>query len=265
MTALAAARTLLFAPGDDEHKLRKALESGADAVVADLEDGVPAERKQLARETLLRVLGDPAPCARLIRVASADDLAVVDELRPDAVVVPKATFETVAGLHAGAPVVALVETAAGLRDAFAVAALAQVEALMLGTLDLAAELRIDPVNRPALRYARSHVVVASAAAGIRAPFDGVHTAIGDADGLRAEAAEARALGFGGKACIHPAQLATVAAAFAPEPAEVEWARAVLAAFAEAGGAVASLDGEMIDRPVVARAQGILDHAEGSDA
>ena len=259
------ARSLLFAPGDDEDKLRKALVSGADGVIADLEDGVVAARKEAARAIVLRVLAAPAGCARLVRVGSADDAPLVTSLDVDAVVVPKATAESVAALGPeGPPIVAIVETAAGLRSAFDVASLPRVEALMLGTLDLAAELGFAPAGGRELLYARSKLVVDSAAAGIRAPFDGVHPDVRDEAGLIAEVTEARALGFGGKACIHPAQLGVVVAGFAPTAEELDWARSVVDVFDRAtatGAGVATLDGAMVDLPVVLRARRLLEQAE----
>src|SRR2546421_6390546 len=204
---LAHLRSLLFAPGSDERKLRSALTSGADAVVADLEDAVVPARKDAARELVARVRPP------LVRVNGADtswfagDLALVRSLELDAIVLPKATPEAVAALgSSGPPVVAIVETAAGVRTTYEIASAPRVAALILGAVDLGAEVGLEP-RRDGLEllYARSKIVFDSVAAGIRAPFDVVHLDVRDDDGLEAEGRLARSLGFGGKVCIHPAQ------------------------------------------------------------
>jgi citrate lyase subunit beta/citryl-CoA lyase len=267
-------RSLLVAPGNDERKLLKALESGADAAVADLEDAVVPAEKETAREVVGAVFGsthDGVP-ARLVRVNGAGtpyfaaDLEVVAGLPLDGLVLPKATPQAVAALgQSGPPVVAIVETAAGVRAAYEVAASPRVAALMLGAVDLAAEVGIEP--RPdglELLYARSKLVFDSAAAGIRPPFDVVHLDVRDDEGLEEECRLARSLGLLGKACIHPAQVPVVERAFAASDAEVEWARSVVDAFEAAeqdGAGVLALDGAMVDLPVVTRARRILSEAE----
>lgn len=189
------------------------------------------------------------------------------ELDLAAVVLPKATPEAVAELdREGPPVVAIVESALGLRLAHETAAAPRVAALLLGAADLGAELRLEP--RPdglEILYARSKVVADSAAAGIRPPFDVVHLDVRDLPGLEASARFARSLGFRGKACIHPDQVPVVNRVFAPEAADVEWARRVVDAFEqgerEGRGAVA-LEGTMVDLPVVERARKVLAEAKG---
>jgi citrate lyase beta subunit len=272
---LSHVRSLLFAPGSDEHKLRGALESGADAVVADLEDAVaPAEKgaaRELVRETLGTTLEGPGPVT-VVRVNAADtpyfadDLAMVDELAPQAIVLPKATPEAVSALGGqGPPVIAIVETAQGLRLAYETACAPRVAALILGAVDLGAEVGLEP--RPdglEILYARSKVVLDSVAAGIRAPFDIVHLDLDDDKGLEADCRLGRSLGFRGKACIHPAQVPIVNRIFAPSEAEVEWARRVVGAYEQSlgeGRGVLALDGAMVDLPVVARARRILAEAE----
>ena len=210
---------------------------------------------------------------RVVRINGAgtpwfeDDLAAARELPLDALVLPKATPDSVAALGTdGPPVIAIVETALGLRLAYETASSPGVAALMLGAADLGAELGWEP--RPdglELLYARSKVVADSAAAGIRGPFDVVHLDTRDDEGLEAAARFARSLGFRGKACIHPAQVSVVNQVFLPEADSVAWAERVLDA-AERGeregrGAVA-LDGEMIDAPIVHRARRILSDAKG---
>jgi citrate lyase beta subunit len=201
-----------------------------------------------------------------------DDLTLVRELDLDldAMLLPKATPEAVDALGAdGPPVIAIVETAAGVRAAFETASHPRVAALILGAVDLGAELGLEPsAARTEILYARQKVVVDSAAAGIRAPFDVVHLDVHDTAGLEEECRAGRAMGFRGKACIHPAQVPVVNRVFAPSLAEVEWARGVVEAWdreAAGGRGVFALNGEMIDLPVVERARRVLEEAERSDA
>jgi citrate lyase beta subunit len=282
---LSSARSLLFAPGNQERKLRGALGSEADAVIADLEDGVPAAEKDRAREVVREVLGpeggaptergslreDGSPRGdrsprrhgplRILRIAAAADLELAAELRVDAVMLPKASAQAVRDLPAAPPAVAIVETAAGLREAFEIASCPAVAHLMLGAVDLSAALGLEPWGDGLeLLLARSRMAVDSGAAGIGRPIDSPCLDFRDLDVVRHESERARSLGFGGKACIHPAQVAVVNAAFTPSAERVEWAERTLAALAEAereGRGAAALDGTMIDEPVAARARGIL--------
>jgi len=263
-------RSLLFCPANDERKLTKALDAGATLAVADLEDAIAPSEKERARKDLRRVVGeDPrTPNGLAIRVNdlagpdAAADLELVRELGPAAVVVPKAAAATLAAAAPGLPpIVAIVETPAGLQECAAIARVSGVKALLLGGVDLALALRLGGrADGLDLLFARSRLVVDSAAAGIDPPLDGVFTAVGDLDGLRAEAELVRSLGFGGKACIHPAHLETIHEAFSPGEAEATWARRVVEAFdgaaAEGSGAI-SVDGEMVDLPVAERARAIL--------
>jgi citrate lyase beta subunit len=193
----------------------------------------------------------------------------VGDLQLQAVVLPKATPDAVAALGPdGPPVIAIVETATGVRSAYETASSARVAALLLGAVDLGAELGLEP--RPdglEILHARSQVVVDSAAAGIRPPFDIVHLDVRDDPGLEAECRLARSLGFRGKACIHPAQLDVVHRVFAPSDEELDWARGVVDAYEREigeGRGVFALNGAMVDLPVVERARRILAEAERSE-
>ncbi len=259
-------RSLLFAPGSDERKLRRALQTGADAVIADLEDAVAPARKDEARALVARVLEDArSAVAMMVRINGTEsphferDLELVQELPLQAIVLPKATPASVAALGPdGPPVIAIVETAQGLRLAYETASHPRVEALVLGAVDLGLELGLE--SRPdgqEVLFARSKLVMDSAAAGIRGPFDLVHVDVRDDEGLEAESRLARSLGFRGKVCIHPAQVDIVNAVFAPGEDELTRARRIVESYtqgiAEGRGAVA-LDGEMIDLPVFERAR-----------
>ncbi|MFC4002946.1 HpcH/HpaI aldolase/citrate lyase family protein [Prauserella oleivorans] len=269
---LEAVRSLLFAPGKDELKLAKALDSAADLVVADLEDAVPPAEKEAARDTIAKVFARQRGRAlRFVRINAPGtewaeaDLAALAEIAPDGLMVPKATPSALTALgDEGLPVIALVETAAGVRDAYETAAHPRVAALMLGGADLAAEANLEVrADGQELLHARSTLVFASVAAGIRPPFDVVHLDVHDDAALEAEARLARSLGFGGKACVHPAQLAGVHRVFTPTEAETEHANAVLAAFDDAarrGESVVLLDGKLVDPPIVNRARATLARA-----
>lgn len=269
---LSLVRSVLFAPAGDERKLRKALASAADAVVADLEDATAPPEKAAARAVVEAVWADAEPGpARGLRVNAPgtewfeDDLGLASRLPLEFLMLPKATPEAVEALGLdGPPVLAIVETADGLRRAYETAAAPRVLALALGSHDLGAELLTSPrADGLELLYARSKLVTDSAAAGLRSPFDTVFLDFRDPTGLDQEARLARALGFGGKLCIHPDQLGVVNAVYGPSDAELEWARGVLDAHAAGlreGRGVVALDGRMIDTPVVRRAERLLAQA-----
>ena len=253
-----------------------ALESEADAVVADLEDAVSPSEKGTARELVTQVFAgvtSPGPL-RLVRVNGvgtpfhADDVAAVGGIAPDAVVLPKATPEAVDSLGSeGPPVIAIVETAQGVRLAYETGTRRRVAALQIGAVDLGAEVGLEPrADGLELVYVRSKVVLDSVAAGLRPPFDVVHLDLAAEEALEAECRLARSLGLRGKACIHPAQVPVVNRAFDPTESELMWARRVLAAEVEAaalGRGVFALDGAMVDLPVVERARRLLAEAERS--
>ncbi len=274
-------RSVLFSPGDQPDLLRKAPSSGADVVVFDLEDAVVPSRKAEARAAVADVLGEIDPdCEVVVRVnptgiAAAEDLDVVldPDHRLDAVMLPKVDEAgDVADLRgllaerdADLPVFALLETAAGVLHAEAIAAVDGTTALCFGAEDLAADLGADrtPTGTEVV-HARQRVALVAAAADVTA-IDTLVTDFRDEEHLREDARRSRQWGFDGKMAIHPAQVAVINEAFTPDQADVEWARRVLDASAEAGDDVGVLevDGEMIDAPLLARAERIVDRAEGS--
>ena len=272
MASLQTARSFLFAPGSEERKLVRALESAADAVVADLEDAVAAAEKAVARERTMRLLAetsaDPGPL-RLVRVNSVGtewheaDVGALAASAADGVVVPKATAAGVraVGERVDLPLVAIVETARGLREAFEIASDERVAVLLLGAVDLGLELGLGQrEDGQELLFARSSLVVDSAAAGLRGPVDRVWVDVRDLDGLAHDCETGRSLGFRGKALVHPDQIAPTHEAFAPSADELQRAREIVAAYDRGvgdGRGVVVLDGEMIDAPVVERARGLL--------
>jgi citrate lyase subunit beta/citryl-CoA lyase len=239
-------RSCLTVPGDDERKLAKAARIAADEVIVDLEDAVAPERKDAAREIAARALRDldwaaPTVAVRVNR-GSAEDLALVAAARPDVVVLPKVESpEEAAGLPV--PAEAQNETARGLAECERIAAAPGLEALVLGPGDLAASLGMPELSiglGAHLDYALVRIAVAARASGL-AVVDGPWAALDDAEGLRESAQRARALGYDGKWCIHPAQVEICNAVFSPTPGEVERARRILAS-----SGVDRLDGEMVD-------------------
>ncbi len=275
LAKLTSARSFLVFPGDDDHKRDRALASGADAVVLDLEDGVAPHAKAEARTRLQAFAAAPGSPVRLVRVNDPSgvngtaDLDVVAGLDDVAVVVPKAGLATVVvAAGTGRPLVALVEDAVGVRDAYELAVHPAVVALAIGSADLTASLGLVPTgDGTELLFVRSQLVVASAAAGIRPPIDGPCLDVHDSIALEREARLARGLGLRGKLCIHPGQVAGVHLAFAPTLEEVERAHRVVAAWDDilaGGGAVGVVDGMLVDLPVVERARAVIESSEGSE-
>jgi citrate lyase subunit beta/citryl-CoA lyase len=276
-------RSILFVPGNKERMLEKARSLPADAVILDLEDGVPPGEKGVARATVRQALEDGAYGPQVILRVNAlgtglaeADLEEAFHLAVDAVCLPKAegagdverlasmleTMEMERGLPTGAvEILLMVETALGVLAANDMARDSQrVRALCLGGEDLAKDLgAIRTREGKELAHARAHLVIAARAAGAVA-VDTIYADLNDFDGLLADARRARQLGYSGKLLIHPAQIAPVHNAFAPSRNEVEYARRVVEAFeaSEARGeGVIALEGQMIDAPVVARAREVL--------
>ena len=287
--ALPLLRTLLFVPGDRPDRIAKAAASAATAIAIDLEDAVALKQKEAARQAAVAALpaipvnDAPVICVRINAVDSGlaeNDLAALEPVlgRVDLIMVPMSAdpdgIRYVSGLLAraeraiGAPdgdigIIPLIETAAGILDARGIASAdPRVFTLSFGPADLSRELGITPTaDGDEFLHARSQLVLAAAAALCPPPIDGPHLDLDDAAGLGRAAQRARRLGFSGKQVIHPAQLATVADAFSASPAELEWARAVDAAFASAeADGVSSIrlsDGTFVDYPIARRARAIL--------
>ena len=267
------ARTYLFVPGNRPDRFGKALASGADAVVLDLEDAVAVDAKDAARESVGKWAADAAAADRIrcvVRINGresshfADDLRLVADAGLPTVMLPKAESAADAAavreLAPHAAVLALVESARGVAQVDEVAHGPGVVRLVFGTLDYALDLDLDLDDGPdGLGYAADRLAVASRAADLAGPVAGVTPQLDDEARLIADLAWARRRGFGAKLCIHPSQVAPIHAALAPAPEAVAWAERVLAADAASPGA-ARLDGRMIDLPVVRQAQRTLQRA-----
>jgi citrate lyase subunit beta / citryl-CoA lyase len=257
-------RSLLFVPGSRPERFDKALAAGADAVIIDLEDAVAPADKVNAREAVRAWLRPGhAVIVRINAVDTAwfaDDIALCALPGVAVVMLPKAErADTMATLmKAGAKrVLPLIESAVGFAALTALAAAPGVQRLVFGSIDFQLDLGMRDAHEDELLVFRSQIVLASRLAGLEAPIDGVSTAIDDAEALHTDVQRARRLGFGGKLCIHPKQLAGVHRGFAPSADELAWAQRVLAASAAAGGAAIAVDGKMVDRPVLLRAERIL--------
>lgn len=281
------ARSLLFVPATSARKIDKAYAGSADGVIVDLEDAVAIAEKPAARTALAGIVGIPRARPTWVRINATttpfcyQDLLAVCVPGIAGIVLPKVESAEEVRLvdwlltqleaerqlpSHGILVMGIIETARGLAQVDAIAAASpRLRRLMFGAVDLAADLSIDlGDDTGATTQARFAVACASRAAGLAAPMDTAYTDIPNLDGLRATAERARGLGYRGKACIHPGQVEAVNAVFTPTQKETAWARRVVEAFAEAeaqGLAATTLDGQMLDYPVVERARRLLAQAK----
>jgi citrate lyase subunit beta / citryl-CoA lyase len=257
-------RTLLFVPADRPDRFDKAVASGADAVILDLEDAVAPAAKGQARDAVANWLSPERGV--LVRINGAqtpwfqDDLAMALAPGVTGIVLPKVEgmdeVLVAACVAAGKSVLPMIESAAGLSNVALIALATGVQRLIFGSLDFQLDLGIDGDELELLAY-RSQLVLASRVTGLAAPVDGVSTVLHDPESLRASALRARRQGFGGKLCIHPGQVGVVNAAFGPSEQELSWARRVLQAAGGSQGAAVAVDGAMVDRPLILKAQAML--------
>ncbi|MEM1133515.1 MAG: CoA ester lyase [Pseudomonadota bacterium] len=278
-------RTALYVPADNARALEKARGLDADALIFDLEDAVARDAKAEARENLQHALSasDYGHRELVLRVNGrdtpwfADDLALASGLSVDALLLPKvngpddvrAFAESVGamGVSSDVAIWAMIETPAAilaLGDIAATAPHTRLAALVVGTNDLAKEMRVQAdADRTAFQTALSTTVMAARAHGLAA-LDGVFNGIGDIDGLIREAEQGRGSGFDGKTVIHPSQIEVCNRIFAPDPDALTEARAIIAAFAEPDNAdkgVISLNGKMVERLHLAEAERLVAEAE----
>jgi citrate lyase subunit beta/citryl-CoA lyase len=278
-----APRSLLFTPATSTRKLDKAFASAADGVIVDLEDAVAIAEKPQARMTIAERLSSPLPRPVFVRVNGLatpycwEDLLAVASPHLDGIVLPKAEqasdivtvdwlltqLERQRGIAPGRiGVIPIIETAKGIAGVGAVAAASpRIRQIAFGVVDLAADMGLDLADEDgAIQSARFAIAVASRAAGLPGPLDTAFVDIANPERLRLSASRARAMGYAGKSCIHPSQIEVVNAVFSPTPAERERAQRIVDAFtaAESGGQAAlTVDGVMIDYPVVTWARRII--------
>ena len=268
---LAFSSNFLFVPGTRPERFNKALDSGANAVVLDLEDAVPEEDKDKARSAIRNAWQDftADQKSRLVIRSNAPgssyyaaDLILAQELNVACILIPKSESpDEINGAALVLPdtaIIPMIETALGLEHLREIAQSNQVIRLALGNLDLQADLgMICDEEETQLQTARFQIVLASRLAQIAPPIDGVTPSTDDLERINRDALRAKAMGFGGKLCIHPKQVSVVKAAFMPTQNELDWAQRVIEADQASNGGAVKLDGRMIDRPVVLLAQRTL--------
>jgi len=259
-------RSYLFVPGSRPDRFAKACGAGADAVVIDLEDSVAAADKIAARAAIAAWLTPGQPVLVRVNVATSEwfreDLKLGGKPGVIGALLPKA--ERVEDIRmvaqhfgSGTPLLLQIETAQGFSNAQEMAGVKGVQRLLFGSIDFQLDLGMA-AEEDELLYFRSQIVLASRLAGIQSPVDGVTTDINSPERVRADTLRARRLGFGAKMCIHPKQVPVVNECFAPSAEEEEWARRVVEDSAAVHGGATSVDGKMVDRPVLARAEKILE-------
>jgi citrate lyase subunit beta / citryl-CoA lyase len=267
-------RSYLYVPGDDSRRIEKALATGADAVVIDLEDAVAPSRKEEARRNAAEILESEPAKPIFVRVnalgseVAARDIDAVARLQLSGLRLPKVeslegvrlVAETLEELRSQAGIQCLIESALGLELAFEIArSHERVASISLGEADLAADLGV--VADAGLLYARSRIVNASRAAGLQGPVQSVYTNVNDLDGLRRSTAEGKNMGFVGRSAIHPSQVPIINEVFTPTEEEVTEAQVLLDRLdseARSGtGAFVLEDGRFVDRAVVESARRTL--------
>ncbi len=258
-------RSLLFVPCANARAMAKARDIACDALIFDLEDAVGDAEREGALVALAEALqGDFAAPVRLVRIHPQYLNAIhraLKDLRIDGVVVPKTgtpeELRGVAVLWPGVPLWAMIETAAGVVNLGEICGMPGLRGLIAGPNDLRKSLRTRPiVERRDIAVALSQVVLQARAHGLAA-IDGVYNAFRDEAGFAAECRQGRNLGFDGKTLIHPGQVAEANRAFSPSDEEVDWAKAVVAAFEGSAAGVVSVNGEMVERLHLDMAMDIL--------
>lgn len=256
-------RTYLFVPGNRPDRFDKAIGSGADRTIIDLEDAVAPGEKEQARSAASNWLqkGNSA----VLRINGPDsfwfdgDLAVAARTRSAEIMLPKAdlgSLQRVIHFLVDRPVVALVETVMGLMQVDEIARMRGVSRVAFGNIDFTTDAGL-PVSSGALDHARFRIAMASRAAGLPAPIDGVTTALDDEGILLTDLQRAREYGFAGKLCIHPKQVGLANSFLLPGDEEKAWAERILEAVEKAGEGVIQFEGKMVDKPVIERARSII--------
>jgi citrate lyase subunit beta / citryl-CoA lyase len=258
-------QSYLFVPGSRPERFERALESGADAVIIDLEDAVEPAAKEAARENIANWVSRKHPV--LVRINGRATPWFEQDAKLGAldgvagIVLPKAesaedVTATIALARRRVSVYPLIESALGMWNAMAIAKAPFVRRLMFGTLDFIAEMGMPDDGEP-LNHYRSQLALISRVAGIETPVDGVTPDIHDIERISRDALNGKRLGFGAKLCIHPKQVEAVHSVFRPSEQDLAWAARVAEAASQAGAGAITVDGKMVDRPVLLRAQQIL--------
>lgn len=258
-------QSYLFVPGSRPERFDRALSSGADAVIVDLEDAVEPAAKEAAREAIAGWVSRCRPVLVRINARATPwfehdaKLGALDGVA--GIVLPKAecaedVTAAIAIARRRVPVYPLIESAQGMWNAMAIARAPFVKRLMFGTLDFIAEMGMPDDGEP-LNHYRNQLALISRVAGIEAPVDGVTPDIHDLARIERDALNGKRLGFGAKLCIHPKQIEAVHRCYRPSEQELAWAARVADAASKAEAGAITVDGKMVDRPVMLRAQRIL--------
>lgn len=257
------ARSILFVPGTRADRFSKAMSSGAHQIAIDLEDAVSPAEKREARAATAAWLAEGNVAAVRINAADTewfrDDLAMIAANPSATVMLPKADAASLATVHDFVPnhkLIALVETVRGLKELAQLARVPGVSRIAFGSVDFGTETGITD-EADAMTAIRTQIVVESCFAGLEPPIDGVSVGFNDESQMQIDAIRSRQLGFGGKLCIHPKQVATVNKSFLPDSSQVQWARRVIAAMQASNGGATTVDGKMVDKPVAVQAERIL--------
>lgn len=262
-------RTALFVPASRPDRIPKALACGADQVIIDLEDAVEADAKLAARQHITDFAAANPAAQFLVRVNGAStpwfeaDLALCAALSSVAgIVLPKAesALHVQQAAATGKSVMPVIESARGIAHLAEICQAKNVARLAFGNLDFGLDLGLDTGSKGAaimLDHVRCQLVLHSRLAGITAPLYGVWPDIKDPAGLQQAAELAKGMGFSGLLCIHPSQVAIVAAAFSASPEELAWAGRIMQKVEDTGAAVFEMDGEMVDLPVIERARRLI--------
>jgi len=256
------ARSFLFVPGDRSDRFAKAAASGAHTMIIDLEDAVGLNAKADARAATEEWLASGNLCC--VRINSADTEWFVDDITMVSqydipVMLPKADLESLQKTSKAIPnqtLIALVETVRGYMELRPMVAITNLSRFAFGSIDFGVESGIDD-TADTMTVVRTNFVLESCYGGLLPPVDGVSVNIKDEALAHQDAKRSKQLGFGGKLCIHPKQVAAVNSAFTPTPEQADWAQRVLQAFTESQGAAVAVDGKMIDKPVVEQARQIV--------
>ena len=269
-SALALARSLLFVPGNRPDRFQKALSSGADAVIIDLEDSVPPQEKEASREHLLRHLSSLSDQGCLIvRINSPQtewgmrDIELISQFSGiSGLMVPKCEtsddLKRVTEVAPDFPLLPIIESAAGYLALESIALTRSVCRLVVGHVDFLADTGMSvSEDQRELDSLRFQVAMCTRAGGLAPAVDGVTLAVNDDVRLRDDVQRSIRFGMGGKLCIHPRQIAIVHDAFEPSANDQKWAKRVVEASKISNGSALQLDGKMVDLPVVLMAKRLL--------
>ncbi len=265
-------KSYLFVPGDREERFDKALATNAHVVILDLEDAVAPDAKDAARQAIRNWLETMTPREAVPRLFLRINDVNTDWYKKDCellqsehiagVMLPKAentqTLSALAEkLNGPQELIPLIETVGGWDAARQIASVQRVSRLAFGSVDFCIDAGI-PGEAEHLHFVRTSLVLASRLAGVASPIDGVTVDFRNEAQLASDVSQSRKFGFGAKLCIHPLQIETVNAGYSPGADEISWAEKVIAAVGSRGAGAIAVDGKLIDKPLLLRAQKILE-------